>query len=169
MRTMNLVRVLPILGLLVAPALAGEHKEEAEKGSQKDWLAQMVAETKTHGWAGLELEKVKDDQGQIKKLKVKHVVSDSPAAQSGIVTGDVIVAINGHPIAKIKACKKDLVAGKQATYTIARHKGDTWEKQDITLTLAEPPRDVLAQWIGYSLLSKLESKEKPKGTAQASK
>jgi predicted metalloprotease with PDZ domain len=169
MRARTLTTALSILGLLVAPTIAGEHKKATEKGSQTDWLAKMVAETKAHGWAGLELKKVKDEQGQIKKLKVKQVVPESPAAKSGIAAGDVIVAINGHPISKIKKCKKDLVAGKQATYTIARHKGDKWEKQDITLTLAEPPRDVLAQWIGYSLLAKLESKEKSKGTAQASK
>jgi predicted metalloprotease with PDZ domain len=165
---MTLKAALPVLGLLVAPALAGE-KQVVAKDGQNDWVAQMVSETKTHGWAGLEMEKIKGEDGAVHKLKVKSVAPKSPAAEAGIVAGDVVVAINGFPIEKVKSCKKDLIAGKQATYTIASAKDGQWEKKDIALTLTEPPRDVLAQWIGYQLLAKAESKKSPEGRAQASK
>ena len=164
---MKIMTALAIVGILVGPAYAG-HPEKASS-SKGDWVAEMIAQTKTHGWAGLEFEKIKDEKGHVQKLAVKGVTPDSPAAAAGFAVGDVIVAINGHSIADAKAFKKDLVAGKTATYKVARKKGDEWAKTEIALTLAEPPREVLAQWIGYQLLWKAEQKQKKseKAVAQA--
>jgi membrane-associated protease RseP (regulator of RpoE activity) len=165
---MKIMALLPALGLLAGPAYAGSHPKASD--NKTDWIAAAVAQTKTHGWAGLEYEKVKDEQGNLKKLKVKAVTPDSPAAAAGFAVGDVIMAINGHPVAEMKAFKKDLVVGKAATYSVARKKGEEWAKSEFKLTLIEPPREVLAQWLGYQLLAELEQREEAKtAVAQAGK
>ena len=162
--------MLALAAVFATSAFAGEHKKAADM-SQGDWVAAAVAKTKTHGWAGLEFDKVKADDGTVKKLKVTRVVPGSPAEAAGFAVGDVVVAINGHPIAKGK--KKEMKAafkpGNKATYTVARKKGEAWEKQDIAVTLASPPRDVLAQWLGYSLLAEYESGDQKTAVAQAAK
>ena len=64
-------------------------------------------------------------------VEIMSVVPDSPAAQAGLQPGDVIIAINGDPIAGVENVKKviDQNAGTEVTMVVRR--GD----EEITVTL----------------------------------
>ena len=141
--------LLAVLALIVtAPALSaggGHHDCEA---SAQDCLNARAARYAKHGWLGIETEKHRDGG-----YTITAVTDDSPAAEAGFRAGDVLVAMNGIALEadnkeKLHAAKKTLAVGKQVTYTVQR-KG---EKRQVTATLGEVPRTVLARWVGEHML-----------------
>lgn len=152
MRTLNLrltATLMTILALVVAaPALfagGGHHDCDA---SAQDCLNAKAAQYAKHGWLGIETEK-----NSYGGYTVTSVSDKSPAAKAGFQPGDVLVAMNGIALKadnkeKLRAAKKSLAVGKRVTYTVKRG----GEKRQVTATLGEVPRTVLAQWVGEHML-----------------
>jgi|GEM_PF-846247 len=129
-------------------ALAGSgHHHDCDKNAQ-DCLNAQAAKYAQKGWLGIETEK-----NEYGGYTVTAVTADSPAAEAGFEKGDVLVAMNGIALEaenkeKLHAAKASLAVGKQVAYTVKRHSG----KAELTATLGEVPRAVLAQWIGEHML-----------------
>jgi len=135
------------LTVFAPTVLAGGGHHDCDASAQ-DCLNAKAAQYAKHGWLGIETEK--NDHGG---YTVTAVTEGSPAAEAGFEPGDVLVAMNGISFAKenkekLYAAKKALGVGKQVTYTV-KHDG---EKRQVTATLGEVPRTVLAQWIGEHML-----------------
>jgi S1-C subfamily serine protease len=78
---------------------------------------------------------------------VTGVAAGSPAESAGFRKGDVLVAFNGIALTEanqeaLKKAKTGLSVGSRVTYTVSR----AGARSQITATLAEVPREVLAQW-----------------------
>lgn len=95
-----------------------------------------------HGWLGLEVEKNASGTPV-----VTGIAPGSPAEKAGFMKGDVLVAFNGIAITDankdaLKKAKTQNAVGRRVTYTIAR----AGAERQIAATLAEVPKEVLAQW-----------------------
>jgi S1-C subfamily serine protease len=113
-------------------------------------LDKMAAKYRNAGWAGIEFDKSAKEKGVV---RVARVVPGSPAEKAGLRQGDVLVAMNGVRLGDenkdtLAAIKKSLKPGSKLTYTVARASAE----QQVALTLAEVPQEVLAQWIGSHML-----------------
>ena len=72
-------------------------------------------------------------------VEVGEVVSDAPAASSGVRPGDLILAIDGHPIETMAELQRLLISeriGNPVTFTVARH--------ERVLDLVVVPRELAA-------------------------
>jgi putative serine protease PepD len=81
---------------------------------------------------------VKDGSAQRAGAQVVSVNSGTPAANAGIKTGDVIVAVNGQPVdssTALVAQIRAMTAGEKATVTVIRDGA----RQDVQVTLAVKP------------------------------
>lgn len=124
----------------------GEHCSEKHTQASYDEMAKKYA---SHGYLGIETEK-----NAAGAYAVSKVAPGSPAEKAGFQKGDVLVALNGARFGEdnkeaVKKAKSALGPGKAATYTVTR--GGS-EKQ-LTATLSEVPREVLAQWVGEHVVS----------------
>ncbi len=126
-------------------AFAGE--KCGEKHTQASY-EQMAKKYAAKGYLGIETEKVGEN-----RYAVSKVAMGSPAEKAGFQKGDVLVALNGarfgdaNKDAVMKA-KSALGPGKAATYTVAR----AGSEKQLTATLSEVPREVLAQWVGEHVI-----------------
>jgi len=136
--------------IVVALAAAGSTAVIAGGGEGcKESVAQTATHMKNHGWLGIETDRDEASGSYV----ITEVVAGGPAAQAGFRTGDVLVSMNGVRMnaenkAALKAAKKSLKPGSQVTYTVARGGRET----QLTATLAEVPREVLARWVGEHVL-----------------
>ena len=144
------------LTFAVLPAIAGEGHAHAEKAEYEkkcgadaqaclDWFSTNY---QGRGWAGVSLEM--SDAG----LLVSEVHPGTPAAKAGVKSGDVLVAINGVEYAegnqeKMAQFEKEMVPGKEFTYTIARN----GKNKDVSFALAKMPMDVVARQVGMHMLN----------------
>ena len=141
--------VLPALLVVVIPSVIAGHDSYKCTKSTQECLDMMTTDLRNHGWVGLEY-----DKNEAGVLVIKRVVPSSPAEAAGFQAGDNLVALNGINFADekskeaLKAARKAMAPGKNATYTISR---GGYEKK-ITVTLAEVPNEVLAQHIGSHML-----------------
>jgi len=116
----------------------------------QDCLDTMVSKLKNSGWVGIEYEPFGDaDSG----YTVTKVVPTSPAERAGLRVGDVLIALNGVRLGKsneaaLSKARKEWKPGQSVTYTIRREGAD----QDLALTLAPMPADVMARWIGEHMM-----------------
>ncbi|MEE8585631.1 MAG: PDZ domain-containing protein [Acidobacteriota bacterium] len=138
------------------PAAASDDGDTAPSAEVKAFLAKAIAEAKTYGWSGYETRPVKKNSDTF-FMEVTQVHSEGPAAQAGFQTGDVIVAINGLKLTRenlpaLKAQWKGMTVGGQFTYLVTRQEDGKWDKQELSLTLAEAPHDVLAKRVGQRML-----------------
>ena len=81
---------------------------------------------------------VKDGSAQRAGAQVASVSDGTPAAQGGIKTGDVIIAVNGQPVdssTALVAQIRAMSAGDKATVTLIRGGA----RQDVQVTLAVKP------------------------------
>lgn len=127
-------------------ALAGGAKC-AEQHTQASY-EEMAKKYAAKGYLGIETEKVAEG-----RYAVTKIAAGSPAEKAGFQKGDILVGLNGARFGDanqeaVKKAKSALGPGKSATYTVARAGG---EKQ-LTATLSEVPREVLAQWVGEHVL-----------------
>jgi S1-C subfamily serine protease len=131
--------VLALSLTTASAAFAGGEKcaHDAKVAAAKAKKAELAA----HGWLG-----IKTDKDAAGAYRVTAVTANSPAAQAGFRTGDVLLAVNGAAYSDKEAvhkAKKECAVGKQVTYKVRR---DGAEKT-ITATLAPVPDEVLAQWM----------------------
>jgi S1-C subfamily serine protease len=139
-------RTIPLLVLALSLALASAAVAGGEKCAHDAKVAAAKtrkAELAAHGWLGIKTEK--DAAGA---YRVTAVTANSPAAQAGFRTGDVLLALNGVALTDanheaVHKAKGECAVGKQVTYKVRR---DGAEKT-ITATLAPVPDAVLAQWL----------------------
>lgn len=135
------------LALSAPVALAGGGHHDCDKSAEECLNARAATYAKK-GWLGIETEK--NEHGG---YTVTAVTADSPAAEAGFEPGDVLVAMNGIALKaenkeKLHAAKKGLAVGEQVSYTVKRRSG----KAELTATLSQVPRTVLAQWVGEHML-----------------
>lgn len=145
LKSFLVVSALALIALAPVALAGGGHDCDA---SAQDCLNAKAAAYAKHGWLGIETEK-----NEYGGYTVTSVTEYSPAAEAGFEPGDVLVAMNGISFAKenkekLYAAKKSLGVGKQVTYTVKRSSG----KAQLTATLSEVPRAVLAQWVGEHML-----------------
>jgi predicted metalloprotease with PDZ domain len=139
---------LVVLSMIVAmatalPLVAGEgHKC---KYSTQECLDHMASAYAGRGWVGIEYD------GET--MTITGVIPDSPAEAAGFQKGDVMIAQDGVEFAEaskedFKKIHQSMVPGNQTKYTVKRG----GEKVQISVTLAELPSEVLAQWVGKHML-----------------
>jgi serine protease Do len=99
----------------------------------------------SRGWIGVQIQSVTSDIAEGLGLKgtegalVAEPQADSPAAKAGVVAGDVITALNGHPVKDAHDLAKQIGLmnpGTTAKLSIWR-KG---EEKSFSLTLGELPK-----------------------------
>ena len=99
----------------------------------------------SRGWIGVQIQSVTSDIAEGLGLKgtegalVAEPQADSPAAKAGIVPGDVITAVNGHPVKDAHDLAKQIgsmTPGATIQLTVWR-KG---EEKNFSLTLGELPK-----------------------------
>ena len=100
------------------------------------------------GWIGVE---INDDAGS---MQITRVLPDSPAQKAGLVAGDVLYAVNGVQYAEsnqdtLSVIRAKMTPGSTFTFTILKGGKD---KQDVPITLAPMPEEVMAAMIGKHLL-----------------
>lgn len=91
-----------------------------------------------HGYLGLSGQPVRAtlDGEAVDGLLVSSVADDGPAARGGLLVGDVIVAIDGTPVASLDALRGRLAVGAAVNVRVARG----GRGHDLVLTVAERPR-----------------------------
>jgi S1-C subfamily serine protease len=140
---------VPVAALLLAgSAWAGgkecekaegaKHVAHAKCSASASECKQMMAESRSRGWIGLQV-----DQSDDGVLTVKSVYEGSPAEQAGFKAGDVLVTMNGIALEKaqhdkLKAAKAGLKPGDTITYTIRR----SGAEQTLAARLAPMPDPV---------------------------
>ena len=97
------------------------------------------------GWIGVQIQSVTSDIAEGLGLKgtegalVAEAQADSPAAKAGVIAGDVITALNGHPVKDAHDLAKQI--GSMTPSTTAKvavwRKG---EEKSFSLTLGELPK-----------------------------
>lgn len=127
-------------------AVAGGSGKCAEAHNQADYQ-KMAEKMAAKGYLGLETEKAANGYA------VKSIAKGSPAEKAGFQVGDVLVALNGVKLSEdnkdaIYKVKSTLGPGKSVNYTIAR----AGAERQLNATLAEVPREVLAEWLGEHVL-----------------
>lgn len=119
-------------------------------------MTKMVTKLQSRGWVGIEIDK-NEESGV---LTVRRVEENSPAMAAGLQEGDALVAMNGihfgdkHAEKKLYEAKKAMTVGGTVTYTVDR-KGCCHVKggqQDVAVTLAALPEEILARWIGEHMI-----------------
>jgi C-terminal processing protease CtpA/Prc len=139
-----------ILSLSAAAALAGDYQCTT---STQECLDHMAANFSSYGWAGLE-----GDYDKEKGLfTVTAIVANSPAAEAGLMEGDVVFGINGTYFAKMddedwKASKAERVPGSTANYMIKRD----GHKKEVAVALAAMPEDMQAAKLGKHMMDHAE-------------
>jgi len=100
----------------------------------------------TRGWIGVQVQPVTADIAESLGMKgsegalVAEPQPDSPAAKAGIVSGDVITAVDGHAVKDAHDLAKQIggmTPGSKAKLTLW-HKG---EEHNLSITLGELPND----------------------------
>ena len=135
--------IVAVLGFTAA-AHAGEGHCTA---TTQDCLDKMAQHYASYGWAGLDGE-YDDEHGT---FTVKSVTG--PAADAGVMVGDVVFGINGMKFAKMsdedwKASQAERTPGATANYLIKRG----GEKQEIAIVLARMPEELVAQKLGKHMM-----------------
>jgi S1-C subfamily serine protease len=140
------VAVLFVATFGTGVALAGGEKC-AEQHTQASY-EEMAKKYAKKGYLGIETEKVGEG-----RYAVTTIAAGSPAEKAGFQKGDVLLALNGARFGEdnkeaVMKAKSALGPGKAATYTVSRAGA---EKQ-LTATLSEVPREVLAKWVGEHVI-----------------
>ena len=139
----------PLLAVAIAagPAVAGGYGKCSTANTQEclDAMAKMY---KHRGWIGVE---INDSSGS---MQLTRVVPDSPAQKAGLAAGDILYAVNGVQYVEsnqdtLSAIREKMTPGSTFTFTILKGGKD---KQDVPITLAPMPEEVMAAMIGKHLL-----------------
>jgi serine protease Do len=100
----------------------------------------------SRGWVGVQIQPVTADIAESIDMKgnkgalVDEAQAGGPAANAGVLSGDVITAVNGHPVKDARDLAKQVGAmapGTAAKLTLWR----TGEEKSVSLTLAELPKE----------------------------
>src|SRR6516164_34857 len=114
-------------GQSMLPAASTANAKESAPQAGRGWIGVQIQPVTTNIAESLGM---KEDKGAL----VAERLTDGPAAKAGILSGDVITALNGQPVNDIRDLAKQI--GDTAKLTIWR-KG---EEKSISLTLGEMPK-----------------------------
>ncbi|MCB1043980.1 MAG: PDZ domain-containing protein [Acidobacteria bacterium] len=110
-------------------------------------------------WDGLRVEGV----GSSDPVRVVEIEAESPAEHSNFKVGDILVSLDGQAMQDwtnedLIKVMKNLKVGQNITYLVDRD----GKRFDVSITLAAPPVDMVAGWIGrhFILHHYVESDEK---------
>lgn len=127
----------------VAPAFAGggncgSHSSATTASSE----ASCHGKSANTAWGGAWMQR--SSSGQV---VVADVAKGSPAAKSGLKSGDIVLAVNGYSLANSKeaamcASSAECKAGSTVSYTVQRGTA----KKNIKFKLAEMPADATARY-----------------------
>ncbi|MCL2789412.1 MAG: DegQ family serine endoprotease [Desulfobulbus sp.] len=100
----------------------------------------------TRGWLGVMIQDVNEDLGKSFGGKaggalVTEVSDDSPAKKSGLIQGDIIVAINGEAVADVADLRNKIAMTPPSTDLKLRVLRDGSEKE-VVVTVGEQPADM---------------------------
>ena len=120
-------------GQSVFPAVSTANAAESAKDLGRGWLGVQVQPVTSNIADGL-------DMKQAEGALVAEPVADGPAAQAGILSGDVITGVNGNTIKDAEALAKQIgsmAPGAKADLKIWREGAE----KSISLTLGEMPKE----------------------------
>ena len=142
--TVAVAVVVLVGGASLAVAGGAKCAEQHQTADYQKMAEKMAAK----GWLGIETEKTASGG-----YAVKGITKGSPAEKAGFQVGDVLVALNGVKLNDenkdaIYKVKSTLGPGKAVNYTVAR----AGSEKQISATLGEVPREVLAEWLGEHVL-----------------
>ncbi len=135
--------VATVLALAVAvPAFAGSACGSGDKTSATTTEASRMTSSRSDAWTGAWLQR--STSGQV---TVAQVAKGSPAARSGLKTGDMVLAVNGYDLNSREdramcASKAECTVGKTITYKVQRG-SDT---KSIRFKLEKMPTDATARF-----------------------
>ncbi len=138
-----------LLASISLAVVAGEGHAYKCDASMEECAAAFKKWAETETYSGIYVEGLFSGE----KVTISEVAEGSPAAEAGVMAGDVLVAINGHGVAamtkdKWKEMKAEIQAGDAVWYKIARN--GEYEKLKVTVTAF--PMDLAAQKLGYHLM-----------------
>jgi C-terminal processing protease CtpA/Prc len=124
----------------------GHHKGEKCDKPIQECLNSMIAELKSTGFIGVEI----DTDKETGTFKVTKIIEGTPAEKAGIQVGDVLFAIDGIKFTKKnhEAIRKVKKPGKQVTCTIKRDGAN----RELKMTLVPMPADLMAKYIGEHMM-----------------
>ena len=93
-----------------------------------------------YGFLGVQLQSAEEASKWISGALVTSVYSRSPAERTGVLAGDIIIAVDGNPVASTGEVMRNVgEAGPGAQLTLVVERDGT--EQEITVKLAERPKD----------------------------
>src|SRR5262245_66575850 len=116
-------------GQSMLPAASTANAKESAPQAGRGWIGVQIQSVTTNIAESLGM---KEDKGAL----VAEPRTDGPAAKAGVLSGDVITALNGQPVNDIRDLAKqigDLAPGAMAKLTIWR----TVEEKTMSLTHGE--------------------------------
>ena len=122
----------PGSGQSMLPTASTANAKESAPQAGRGWIGVQIQPVTTNIAESLGM---KEDKGAL----IAEPLTDGPAAKAGILSGDVITALNGQPVNDIRDLAKqigDMAPGGTVKLTIWR-KG---EEKTISLTLGEMPK-----------------------------
>lgn len=112
----------------------------------KDVMESLIEHGKVvRGWLGVQIQPITPELAEYFQLETENgtlissVVSESPAAQAGLLKGDIVIAFNGTPIntpTDLKNKAASTSPGSSAQITLIRD----GERQEVEVTLGEYPQ-----------------------------
>jgi S1-C subfamily serine protease len=102
-------------------------------------LDQLLAHGRVqHGYLGIAAQPVRAtlDGAAVDGLLISSVAEGSPAAQGGLLVGDVIVELGGAAVSSLEELRSRLQVGAQVALRVARG----GQAHELTLAVAERPR-----------------------------
>lgn len=122
-----------------AGANCGSHATAATANAQEACVGKT---SKSAAWAGACLQRSASGQ-----VTVTDVAKGSPAARSGLKSGDIVLAVNGYDLSDAEdramcASKASCKVGSQLTYTVQRGSST----KDIKLKLEKMPANATAKF-----------------------
>ena len=141
-----------LVALVASSAFAGGEKCSADAQTCLNYMAKKVD---SKGWLGVHYERNEEAGG----YTVTKVIENSPAAESGIQVGDIVVAMNGVSMGEkseaLKAEWQNMKPGYTVTYKVLRNGYD----KSIKLSLAKMPEEEAMQMVGSHMISHAETDE----------
>lgn len=146
------VRAFVVFALVLAvTAGSSSAGEEGRCSSDAQTCLDYLIKQRTVGWVGLEGERTEHG------YRITRVVPGSPATESGLRVGDVLVKLNGASREDAnfeQVYSEAMKPGNTVTFSILRDD----ELKHVRVTLVEMPRDVYAIMVGRHMLLHAETR-----------